>query len=218
MCKELVRLTTEDVGKAIPITDSITISIRTGIKEDSIKDSIKRYKNDLEEFGNLRFEIGDYGKYNYLLNEGQATFLMTLLRNKPAVLKFKKDLVKAFVFMKNELQVRQGTRHIGIKIRKSLTDTINNKVDDNTSFKKFSYSNYTKLVYKKILGKTVKKVKESRGLKKTDNLRNFLSIEELEKVQDLESKIAFYIEMRKDLDNTDKEIYQEVKKYIEGLH
>lgn len=83
------------------------------------------------------------------------------------------------------------------------------------NFKRFAYSNYSKLVYKKVLGMTVKKAKEQRGLKEKDNIRNFLTIDELKQVQELESKIAYYIEMRTDLTDDDKEVYAEVKKYIE---
>ena len=108
------------------------------------------------------------------------------------------------------------TRHIGIIARRSLTDAIKNYVTDESKFKSFAYSTYSKLVYKKVLGKTVKKIKEERNLKVEDNLRNFLTIIELEKVQELESKIATYIEFTDNSDKTDKEIYNEVKKYIEN--
>lgn len=216
MCKELVRLTTQDVSKAIPITDTKIISEKLNLKHHSVTRLIRNYEEDFKEFGEVGFEIQGKEKV-YLINEQQFTLLVTYFKNTDIVREYKKRFVKAFFIMKNELQVRQETRHIGVKIRKSLTDTIKNKVDEDTTFKKFAYSNYSKLVYKKVIGKTVKKIKEERGLKKKDNLRDFLTMEELEKVQELESKIAFYIEMRKDLTGNDKEIYQEVKKYIESL-
>ena len=40
----------------------------------------------------------------YYLNEQQATFLMTLLRNNKVVVEFKKQLVKAFFIMKQQNQ------------------------------------------------------------------------------------------------------------------
>lgn len=224
MCKELVRLTTGDVSKGIPVTDTIIISERTKREHRVIMQLVNKYYNHISEFGRIAFEVqpfetngGTQNRRVYLLNEMQSTFLITLMRNTPEVIEFKKNLVKSFYLMKNELQARQETRHIGVSVRKSLTDSIKNNVDEDTNFKKFAYSNYSKLVYKKILGKPVKKLKEDMGLKKSDNLRDFLTIEELERVQDLESKIAFYIEMRKDLTGNDKEIYQEVKKYVESI-
>lgn len=222
MCKELVRLNTQDVGKAIPITDTKTIANKVGVSHRYIKKHILKHNDKFLELGLLvayaTESNGGRPEEIFQLNEQQATFLMMLLKNTDEVVQFKFDLTRAFFLMKNELQVRQETRHIGISIRKSLTDAIKNKVDDDTNFKKFAYSNYSKLVYKKVLGMTVKKAKESMDLKQKDNIRNFLSMDQLEEVQDLESKIAFYIEMRKDLTNDDKEIYQEVKKYVETLN
>lgn len=216
MCRELVRLTTEDVSRGIPVTDSEIISRVLNIEHHSVTRLLRKYENDFLEFGELGFEIQGKSK-KYIINEQQFTLLITYFKNTELVRKYKKEFVKAFFLMKNELQARQETRHIGVMARKSLTDTIKNKVDDGTNFKKFAYGNYSKLVYKKVLGKTVKKIKEERNLKKSDNLRDFLSIEELEQVQELESKIAFYIEMRKDLTDNDKEIYQEVKKYVDSI-
>ena len=82
------------------------------------------------------------------------------------------------------------------------------------NFKSFAYSNYTRLVYKKILGKDVKKAKEELGLTKNDNLRDYLTIEQLKQAQDLESKIATYIEFTDTTVKTDKEIFQEIKKVL----
>lgn len=223
MCKELVRLTTRDVSKAIPVTDSLVIANKIDYPHYQITRLIKKHKDDFGEFGPIDFEkqlLNSKKVEVFLLTEGQFLLLVTYLRTTKKATKIKelkKQMVRGFLLMKNELQARQETRYIGIATRKSLTDTIENKTDNGTNFKKFAYSNYTKLVYKKILGKTVKKAKEERGLKKSDKLRDYLTIEELEKVQDLESKIAFYIEMRKDLTGNDKAIYQEIKEYIDKI-
>ena len=222
MCKELVRLTTQDVGKAIPITDTIIISEKFGVTNLSVVKLIDKYIDDIEQFGKLTsFQMtrdNSQRSYKcYELNEMQFSLLVMYMKNTKLARDYKIKFVKAFFLMKNELQARQETRHIGIEARNKLTDMIKNKVDEEGNFKKFAYSNYSKLVYKKVIGKNVKKIKEERNLKKSDNLRNFLTIEELEKVQELESKIASYIEMRKDLNNNDKEIYNEVKKYIESI-
>lgn len=216
MCKDLVRLTTQDVGKAIPITDSKIIAEKLELQHHTVTRLMRKYESDFKEFGEVGFEIQGKEKV-YLINEMQFTLLVTYFKNTDLIREYKKKFVKAFYFMKNELQARRETRNIGVSIRKSLTDTIKNKVDEEGNFKKFAYSNYSKLVYKKVLGKQVKKAKEERGLKEKDNIRNFLTLEELQKVQELESKIAFYIEMRKDLIENDKEIYKEVKKYLDNI-
>lgn len=58
---------------------------------------IQKYEGDFEDFGKVRFkmeplESGQKEKI-YLLNEEQATLLMTYLRNSDIVRKFKKNLV-----------------------------------------------------------------------------------------------------------------------------
>lgn len=54
-------------------------------------------KDDFTEFGKVRFEMEPLESVQkekvYLLNEKQATFLMTYLRNSEVVRKFKKNLV-----------------------------------------------------------------------------------------------------------------------------
>ena len=214
MCKELVRLNTQDVSKAIPITDSKIISEKLSLSHHSVTRSIRKYEDDFNQFGQVGFEIQGKEKI-YFLNEPQFTLLVTYFKNTDLVREYKIKFVKAFMFMKNELMNRTETRNIVKAKRKELTDTIKNCVTDEGNFKKFAYSTYSKLVYKKVLGKDVKKAKEERGLKEKDNIRNFLTIEELEKVQELESKIATYIEFTDNSNKTDKEIYQDVKNYIE---
>lgn len=216
---ELVRLTTQDVAKGIPVTDSKIISEKLELQHHTITRLIRKYEDDFKEFGEVGFEIqaleSGQSEKVYLINEMQFTLLVTYLRNGPKVTEYKKKFVKAFFLMKNELQARQETRHIGVNVRKSLTDSIKDNVNDEGKFKSFAYSNYSKLVYKKVLGKTVKKAKEELGLKEKDNIRNFLTIEQLEQVQKIESKIAMYIETLKDMNLSDKETYAKIKNMLE---
>lgn len=219
MCKELVSLNTQDVSKAIPVTSTKIISEKLGIQHRYIKKHLKEQEKYFLRFGLLvacaTESTGGRPEEIIELNEEQSMFLMTLLKNTEEVVEFKFNLVKAFNFMKKELMVRINTRHLVKENRKELTDTIKNCVTDESNFKKFAYSTYSKLIYKKVLGKDVKKAKAEKGLKEKDNIRDFMSIEELERVQDLESKIATYIEFTDNNGKTDKEIYKDVKNYIE---
>lgn len=220
MCKELVSLNTQDVSKAIPVTNSFIISEKYGVSHKSVTNILRKYKKDFEEFGELEhfknaLENATRETMIFNLNEEQFYLLVTYMKNTEIARKYKIQFVKAFSFHKKELMFRINTRHLVKDNRKSLTDSIKNFVTDEGNFKKFAYSTYSKLVYKKVLGKDVKKSKEERGLKEKDNIRDFMTIEELEKVQELESKIATYIEFTDNSGKTDKEIYQDVKKYIE---
>lgn len=217
---ELVRLSTNDVSKAIPVTDSNIIAEKFEVSHISVVKLIEKYSDDLKRFGKLTsFQMtrdnSQRSSKFYELNEMQFSLLVMYMKNTKIAREFKIKFVEAFFLMKNELQARNETRYIGKSVRKELTDTIKNKVKEDGNFKRFAYGNYSKLVYKKVLGMTVKKAKEQRGLKEKDNIRNFLTIDELKQVQELESKIAYYIEMRTDLTDDDKEVYSEVKKYIE---
>ena len=94
--------------------------------------------------------------------------------------------------------------------------SIKNNVSEEGNFKNFAYSNYTKMVYRKVLGTTVKKYKELNNIAPNKNISDYFDNEQLEQVQDLESKIAAYIEMRS-TGTDNKEVYAEVKKYVDSL-
>lgn len=47
MCKDLVRLTTQDVGKGIPITDSLIIAKKFEVSHISVVKLIEKYYQDL---------------------------------------------------------------------------------------------------------------------------------------------------------------------------
>lgn len=216
---DLVQLTTQDVTNAVPITNSLIVSKLYQVEHLSITKLIDKYKADFEEFEKLTsfqmtLESGQRTVKTYNLNEDQFFLLVTFMKNTDIARKAKVQFVKAFSIIKKELQARSETRFIGKAIRHSLTDAIKNHMEDGTNSKKFAYGNYTKLVYKRILGMDVKKAKELRKAGQ-GNLRDFLTMEELEKVQALESKIAAFIEISDTEGKDDKQIYAMVKAYLD---
>ena len=217
---ELVRLSTQDVSRAIPVTDSFIVSEKFGVSHKAVTNIIRKYKNDFEIFGKLEHFKNAYETkketMTFILNEEQFYLLVTYMKNTDIARKYKIEFVKMFSFMKKELQARQNTRHIGVSVRKELSEVIKNCVTDEGKFKSFAYSNYTRLIYKKIFGKDTKKIKEELGLTKNDNLRDYLTIEQLKLVQDLESKIASYIEFTDSANKTDKETYEDIKNIVES--
>lgn len=91
------------VTDGTPTTTSIIIAGGINRPHAGVIKLVRRYRPDLEVFGGVRFEIqpfetcgGVQKKEIAILNERQATFLLTLMRNTPVVLEFKKELVKAF--------------------------------------------------------------------------------------------------------------------------
>ena len=95
-----------DVEKGVPKTTTLQIALGLGIQHKSIIQLVRSYKSDFDEFGPLAFEMrmgaplpqGGYGhSLQYaVLNEQQATLLLTYMRNSPKVRQFKKALVRAF--------------------------------------------------------------------------------------------------------------------------
>lgn len=119
-----------------PYTTSEVIAECTGIARRKIRDAIRKYKQDFETFG----RVASYQAYLetaggaqkvtvYRLNEQQAAFLLTLLKNTPVVVAFKKELVRQFYAMRSLLFEKttplwQDARQMGKEIRQRETDSI----------------------------------------------------------------------------------------------
>jgi len=94
-----------------PVTSSQAIADGTQYPHKSVIQLVRQHRADLEEFGRLAFEMrtlktpgGTQQREVALLNEPQATLLLTYMRNSAIVKQFKKALVKAFF----ELRQRQS--------------------------------------------------------------------------------------------------------------
>lgn len=129
----LVELKGNDV-----FTDSLVIAEGTGVQHQSVKRMILKNEKDLKDFGTLsilnRESTGGRPEEIYRLNEQQATFLVTLLRNTKVVVAFKSELVRQFYAMRRlllerETQTWQETRYQGKLTRKAETDVIKQLVD-----------------------------------------------------------------------------------------
>lgn len=100
------------------VVDSRLIAQELGIEHESFVRTIRNYESIIEEeFGILRFQIGEIQgrgqpERHYLLTEDQATFLMTLSRNTPEVIRCKINLVKAFSKAKQLLSRREQVARV----------------------------------------------------------------------------------------------------------
>lgn len=90
-----------------PKVSHIRIAENTWNESRAIKYLIEKYQHRIEKFGVMTFEMskpneGGWRPWKeYYLNENQATFLMTLLRNSEVVVDFKENLLHAFVKLKD---------------------------------------------------------------------------------------------------------------------
>lgn len=193
-----------------PFTTSLIISKYAEVKHHSVTWLIGKYKERLESTGVVRVELdkpteGSLGcrpiKY-FKLNEVQATFIITLLKNTPKVVSFKEELSKQFFIMKQELMKRQIIREMEKPVRKELTDTIKEYMPDD----KWAYGNVTRLLCKTVTNYNPKQLKEIRNAMNGHSLMDILTSEEFEGYQSLEQKVITLIEFGMD--------YQEIKEII----
>lgn len=127
-----------EVAQYIEIGEEITQELRNLHRlRRKIRDAIRKYENDLETFGVLASyqaettanKEGGRKALVYRLNEQQAAFLLTLLKNTPVVVAFKKELVRQFYAMRSLLFEKttplwQDTRQMGKEIRQRETSTL----------------------------------------------------------------------------------------------
>lgn len=131
---DLVYLKKDDV-----FTDSLVIAEGSGVTHKKLKMTIQKHKKELERFGKLSAPYqtessGGRPTEYYALNEAQATFLITLLKNTPQVVDFKAELVSQFYKMRQFILERQSTiwkdtREYGKVTRKAETDILKKLVD-----------------------------------------------------------------------------------------
>lgn len=180
-------------------TTSEIIAKYAEIQHHAVRQLIRQYHDDLEEFGVLAFQMpkpkkgskGGRPVKNYYLNEEQATLLITYLGNTVPVRAFKKALVRQFYDMKHELLKRQTLREIEHPIRRSLTDSIQAWPYCN----KWSYKAFTDLICKTVTGLNTKQYKASRDVPKSISGPDIYTAADLGKYQALENKVKVLLDL-----------------------
>ncbi|MCL1995294.1 MAG: Rha family transcriptional regulator [Defluviitaleaceae bacterium] len=136
MSNELVFIKKDDV-----FTDSLIIAQNSYNDHRSVKNHIQAHEAKFLTLGNLRISNTEINRAEkrgrkeeiYQLNEPQASFLITLLRNTEKVVDFKLELVTEFYRMRKLLLERQSAqwleaRNQGKLSRKNETDVILTKL------------------------------------------------------------------------------------------
>lgn len=202
---ELVEVRKDDV-----FTNSKVIADGTGNQHHAVREIIKKYKSDIEEFGTLLIlneeSAGGRPMEVFLLNEEQATFVITLLRNSKVVVKFKKELVRQFYAMRRFLIEKQSklwndTRLANKENRLKETDVIkllakHAKEQGSTHSDKL-YLTYTKLANSIVGGR-----------------RDDMTASELNTLTLVESIIKQTIEIDMSMGMHYKDIYKDCKERI----
>ena len=187
-------------GKKDPYTTSAIIAECAGIKHHAIQEHIRKQIGRLEQFGKVSFKMrplqsGQQAK-DYILNEQQATLLITFLKNTEQVANFKTNLVKAFFEMRDELSKFRMQRALEKPKRKTLHDSIENW----EQAPKHAHSTMNNLLLKAVTDRNAKQLREERG---GYNGIDSLTSDELEQYQAFEDMVIAMIGLNMS--------YQEIK-------
>ncbi|MDU3189279.1 MAG: Rha family transcriptional regulator [Streptococcus mitis] len=188
-------------GKKEPYTTSEIIAECAEVQHHTITRLIRENKADFEELGILGFKIHKLDtrgqpKKSYIMNEQQATLLITYLKNTKTVRQFKLNLVKAFFEMREELSKFRLQRALEKPKRKTLHDSI----ETWPNAPKHAHSTMNNLLLKAVTDMNAKQLMASRG---GTNGIDSLTSEELEQYQAFEDMAIAMIEL--------KMSYQEIK-------
>ena len=188
-------------GKKEPYTTSEIIAECAEVQHHTITRLIRENKADFEELGILGFKIHKLDtrgqpKKSYILNEQQATLLITYLKNTETVRQFKLNLVKAFFEMREELSEFRMQRALEKPKRKTLHDSI----ETWPNAPKHAHSTMNNLLLKAATDMNAKQLMASRG---GTNGIDSLTSEELKQYQAFEDMAIAMIEL--------KMSYQEIK-------
>lgn len=204
---ELVELKGNDV-----FTNSKVIADGTNNQHESVVAIIRKYEKYILDFGNIDFSDLKSGKRGqpervYYLNEEQATFVITLLRNSKIVVKFKKELVRQFYAMRRFILEKQSklwgeTRIANKENRLKETDVIKLLVDyakeQGSTHSDKLYVTYTKLA-KSVIGGN----------------RDNITVSDLNNLTLVESIILQTIRIDMSMGMHYKDIYRDCKNRIE---
>lgn len=206
---ELVEVRKDDI-----FTNSKVIAEGTGNQHHAVQQIIQKYEEDISDFGQVAFEMravkydrGTNQEKVYLLNEEQATFVITLLRNSKVVVKFKKELVRQFYVMRRFLIEKQSklwndTRLACKENRLKETDVIK-LLAEYAKEQGSSHSDKLYLIYTKLANSVV------------SGKRDDLTVSELNTLTLVESIIKQTIEIDMSMGMNYKDIYQDCKDRIE---
>ncbi|HEM3468289.1 TPA: Rha family transcriptional regulator [Streptococcus suis] len=158
-------------GRKEPYTLSSIVAECAEVKHRHLKILINKHKERLERFGKVSFKISpsESGQNvrDYILNEQQATLLITFLKNTEQVANFKENLVKAFFEMRDEVAQFRYQRALEKPKRKTLHDSIETWQEA----PKHAHSTVTNLLLKGTTGMNKRQLMASRGGKNgIDNL------------------------------------------------
>lgn len=179
----------------VTVVTSLDVAETFGKEHYHVIEDIREIASKIStpEFSGLFYETeykASNGKKNpmYYMNRDGFTLLVMGYTGEKAM-QFKMAYIKQFNAMEKALIGKVKEREKGIAVRQALTNAIKES-GENERMHGHAYSTYTDLIYKVVLGKSAKQLREELGIGKQDNLRDSLSAEELAKVKSVEMVVS----------------------------
>lgn len=179
----------------VTVVSSLDVAETFGKNHRDVMESVRNIESSIStaEFSAL-FHMDSYkasnGKTNpmYLMNRDGFTLLVMGYTGEKAM-QFKLAYIKQFNAMEQALQGKLIEREKGIAVRQSLTKALQQSTE-NERMHGHAYSTYTNCIYKVLFGMNAKQLREKLGISRNENLRDFLSEEELRAVQSMECLVS----------------------------
>lgn len=204
------------------------------VTTEAIKTLVKRNREEFESDGMVVLKGEELKRFKEEISEVQSEPYFK--QAKSITLLQKRSLLRAGMILTNSgvakkvrdylLNIEERTkidtkswsiqREVGKIERARMTSAISRYVPD-SSHKRFAYPNYTNMVYRTIFHKDSKTMKEERGAKDDDSLRDMLSADELTKVEEVETIITGLVSMEFTYKQIQQMINDRYVKKLEGV-
>lgn len=189
-----------EIKKLDLVTNTAAIAEGVGRDHDTIIKLVDRNKSDLEEFGEVGFEIrAGYNNSKVrvaLLNEQQTTLLITYMRNNEVVRAFKKCLVAEFFTMRSALAKKKMDRNSARLEYKPMTDAIKHEREaQGKQIAPHHFSNEADLINRLALGMTAAKFRVHHEIGKKEPIRDYLTPEQIHCITELQRANTVFISM-----------------------
>ncbi|MCK7053381.1 Rha family transcriptional regulator [Enterobacter roggenkampii] len=189
-----------EIKKLDLVTNTAAIAEGVGRDHDTIIKLVDRNKSDLEEFGEVGFEIrAGYNNSKVrvaLLNEQQTTLLITYMRNNEVVRAFKKRLVSEFFTMRSALAKKKMDRNSARLEYRPMTDAIKHEREaQGKQIAPHHFSNEADLINRLALGMTSAKFRVHHEIGKKEPIRDYLTPEQIHCITELQRANTVFISM-----------------------
>jgi phage regulator Rha-like protein len=209
--------------KGLPLVSTMDMAKALKVEHASVLLMVRKYEAKFQSIRTFRFEIAKSGGRPTpfcRLDEEQATFLVTLMRNSDVVVEFKHRMTREFYRMKQELILIASqsqnaewleTRKAGKETRLIATDSIKTFVD----YAKKQGSTKAEMYYANIT------IMENRAMffleQKFANLRDVLNIHQLSTIKSADMIVMKALSDGMEKGMNYKDIYQLAKLRVESF-